>query len=269
MQRQKIFNLPGAVLAVIAALGLIHGMREYVLSDEQDAYLLQYLAFVPGRFTVWFDAAGVADALPGVAGAGAGEAEAAARFYLGDGRPQWWTFLTYSVLHADWVHFSVNSLWLAAFGTPVARRFGASRFLALLAVTAIAGALLHWAAHRFDLNPVIGASAAVSGAMAAAVRFIFQPNAPLGDGFGFGAGEPAAYRQPALPIRQVLANRRTLPFILLWFAANFVFGIASAPLGITDAPIAWEAHAGGFLAGLLLFALFDPAGRVDKGEPPR
>ena len=94
--------------------------------------------------------------------------------------------------------------------------------------------------------------------MAAACRFVFQPDAPLGSGFSFGSGDEAAYRQPALPISRVLTNGRTMPFIVIWFAVNFLFGISAAPLGITDNPVAWEAHVGGFLAGLFLFPLFDP-----------
>ena len=105
---------------------------------------------------------------------------------------------------------------------------------------------------------MVGASAAVSGAMAAACRFIFQPGAPLGDGFGFGAGDGHDYTQPATPIARVLTDRRAMPFILLWFAVNFLFGIGAQPLGISDNPVAWEAHIGGFVAGLLLFGLFDP-----------
>ncbi len=254
MPREKIFNVPGIVLAIIAALALIHGLRDYVLSDEQDALVILRFSFVPGRLTYLFDPGGMADSFEALSGA----REESARFFLGDGGPQWWTLLTYAGLHADWIHFSVNSVWFAAFGTPVARRFGGVRFLALFAATAIAGALTHYALHRFDLSPVVGASAAVSGAMAAACRFIFQPNAPLGDGFGFGSSQAAAYRQPALPISQVVMDGRVMPFIAMWFAVNFLFGISAAPLGLTDNPVAWEAHIGGFLAGLLLFRFFDP-----------
>jgi membrane associated rhomboid family serine protease len=45
---------------------------------------------------------------------------------------------------------------------------------------------------------------------------------------------------------------------LFWFLANFLFGAIPAPLGVTDATVAWEAHIGGFLIGLLAFRWFDP-----------
>ena len=43
-----------------------------------------------------------------------------------------WTFFTYALLHADWMHLGFNAVWLLAFGSPVARRFGMPRFLAVL-----------------------------------------------------------------------------------------------------------------------------------------
>ena len=46
-------------------------------------------------------------------------------------------------------------------------------------------------------------------------------------------------------------------FLLVWFASNLLFGLAAAPLGITDAAVAWEAHIGGFVVGLLLFPWLD------------
>jgi membrane associated rhomboid family serine protease len=258
VKRERIFNLPGSVVAIVAVLVGIQAIRAYLLSEVWDDWLLTTFAFVPGRLTYIFDPAGVADTFSTMTGPFGRAQEEVARTFLGDGRPQWWTLLTYALLHAGWLHVLVNSLWLAAFGAPVARRFGTVRFLLLLVVTAAAGALMHYATHRFDLMPVVGASASVSGAMAAAARFVFQPLAPLGEGAAFGSGASEAYRQPALPLLRVFTNARTLPFLIVWFGANLLFGISSAPLGITDGPIAWEAHVGGFLAGLLLFPLFDP-----------
>ena len=119
---------------------------------------------------------------------------------------------------------------------------------------------MHYVTHMTDLQPVVGASAAVSGVMAAAVRFVFQPGAPLGESLGFAepADEGMAYRQPALPLRKILSNRSAISFLFFWFLANFLFGAIPVPLGVTDATVAWEAHIGGFLIGLLAFRWFDP-----------
>ena len=176
--------------------------------------------------------------------------------------------LTYALLHADWTHLSVNGLWLTAFGAPVARRFGAARFLALFAVTSIAGALAHYIMHPVDLTPVIGASAAVSGLTAAALRFMFQPGAPLGAQSWYGRLPPdAAARQPALSLGAAMRDRRVLQFAAIWFAVNLAVGLLAGPLGISDYGVAWEAHIGGFLAGFLLFALFDPSAATGTSRP--
>ena len=51
-----------------------------------------------------------------------------------------------------------------------------------------------------------------------------------------------------------------LPFFVLgvWLIANYVSAVVAQPLGLTDASIAWEAHVGGFIVGLMLFPLLDP-----------
>jgi membrane associated rhomboid family serine protease len=252
LARERIFNLPGVIALMVGGLMLLHGLRAYVLDDQLDGWLLQNLAFVPGRFTYALDPAGVADAFSQFQGAAGQMQEEAARFFLGDGKPLWWTPLTYTLLHADWMHVGINCLWLVAFGSPVAQRFGSMRFLAFMAVCAIGGAAAHYALHRYDLQPVVGASASISGAMGAAVRFVFQPGAPLGGRSG------ESFHQPALPLLRVFTNARTLPFLIVWFAMNLLFGVYSASFGLTEGPIAWEAHAGGFLVGLVLFPLFDP-----------
>ena len=43
-----------------------------------------------------------------------------------------WSFFTYALLHADWMHLGFNAIWLLAFASPVARRFGALALSAVL-----------------------------------------------------------------------------------------------------------------------------------------
>jgi hypothetical protein len=257
--RERLFNLPGVILWLILAMGALHFFREHFLTNEEDVALLAAFSFVPARLTAQFDAAGVAAVLRTIALRGGNDIEIAT-YFLSDGSFQPWTALTYSVLHADWMHFGLNAIWFAAFGAPVARRFGAARFIALFVVTALAGTLSHWLFHAYDATPMIGASAAVSGAMGAALRFVFQPGAPLGLALALRPDEPLAYRLRALPLRHVMRDQRVLTFIIFWFLSNLIFGVGAQPLGLSDGGIAWQAHVGGFLAGLLLFSVFDPKG---------
>jgi membrane associated rhomboid family serine protease len=257
-EREKIFNIPFVVLALILVLVGIHALRE-LLPVELDADILTHFAFVPGRFAYAFDPDRIAAVLDAAKAAGNANAEVD-RLFLGNGQPLWWTTITYAFLHANWVHVGFNCLWLVAFGAAVARRFGSWRFLLFCLGSALAGALAHFVTHMDDLQPVIGASAIVSGTMAAALRFVFQPGAPLGESLGFGdpRQEQSSYRRPALPLFAVFTNRSAMIFLIVWFVANFIFGIAAGPAGLVDGTIAWQAHIGGFLLGLFAFPLFDP-----------
>jgi membrane associated rhomboid family serine protease len=103
---------------------------------------------------------------------------------------------------------------------------------------------------------MIGASAAISGTMAAAMRFAFQRGGPLGL---LRDNDEQAYRVLAIPLVGVLSDARVLIFLGAWFAINILFGLGSLPITGGDQTIAWQAHIGGFLAGLLLFSWFDSA----------
>ncbi len=243
MQREPLFNIPGVIVAAIALLALIHGVREYVLSEPEDLDLLLSFAFVPARYDSSLMPGGV---WPGGSGA------------------LIWTFVTYALLHADWMHFGVNSIWLLPFGSAVARRFGTVRFIAFFAVTAAAGAAMHLLTHAGETQPMIGASAAISGTMAAAMRFAFQQGGPLR--MIGGRHDDESYRVPALPLTGVLSDARVLAFLGVWFGVNIVFGLGSVSLTAEGQSVAWQAHIGGFLAGLVLFSWFDPAPYYPKPD---
>ena len=59
-----------------------------------------------------------------------------------------------------------------------------------------------------------------------------------------------------------LRNPRVLGFLGIWFGVNIIFGIGSIAIGADGASVAWQAHIGGFFAGLVLFSLFDPVPRA-------
>jgi membrane associated rhomboid family serine protease len=218
---------------------------------------LRNFAFVPGRltFAIW---PGRIDALLAQAQsdpAALQKLRALRDFGILSEGAKVWTLATYALLHGSWTHVGLNTIWLLAFGPPVARRFGTARFLLFFLVTAVAGGLAHWASAPTDYAPLIGASASDSGLMAAAARFVFQPGGPLGMGDAATAGPSA--NPPALPLRAVFTDRRTLMFVGVWLVTNVVFGAGAQTLGVYDGPIAWVAHMGGFFSGLLLFPLFD------------
>lgn len=250
--------MPPVLVAILALLVAVQLVRQ-VLPDETDAQVFTRLAFVPGRVTAAFAPVRVADA---VAGLPAGDPDAVdprevAVFFL-DGGVRPWTALTYALLHGNWTHLMTNAIWLLAFGTPVARRFRAARFLLFMALGAVAGAATHYALFPLSFDPLVGASAAVSACMGAATRFVF----------GSARGGYVAAASPAVPLRRLLRDRRATGFLAVWFVTNFLTGVGPVASALAGGPIAWQAHVGGFLTGLLLFNAFDPVRPALENGPP-
>lgn len=225
--RQPIFNVPGVVLVLLGSFLAVHLLLSVLPADES-AWLTLALAFIPER------AVGLAIDLPG------GRIAAVT------------SFVTHQFVHGNLTHLVINSAWLLAFGTPVARRTGASRFVAFFLLCGVAGALFYLAVNGSARILVVGASGAISGLMGAAFRFIFrsmQEGGPL--------GLANASRTPLLPLARTLQDRRILVAIAAWTILNVL--LAWGAVGLLDeaAGIAWEAHLGGFYAGLLLYGFFD------------
>lgn len=218
--REPVLNIAGPALVMIVICAGSHAVRSFVLTPEQDFALVLRMAFIPLRYT------------------GGYELDVYA----------WLSPLTYSLLHGGWLHLVINMVWLAAFGSPLAARIGWLRFLAFWAVTALAAVGLHFVLYMGDAVPLVGASGAISGMMAAAARF----------GFAVArSGGIRAFDGPLLTLRQMLATRLVLSFLAIWFIANLVTGLAS-PGG---SAIAWQAHIGGFVAGFIVIPWLDPRRR--------
>lgn len=230
--RQPIFNVPGVVLVLLGSFLAVHLLR-WVLPAEDEAWLTAALAFIPARET------GLAADLPG------------GRIAIAT------SFLTHQFVHGDLAHLLINSAWMLAFGTPVARRTNAVRFVVFFLLTGIAGALLYLAVNGSALILVIGASGAISGLMGAAFRFLFRS---MVDGSPMGLARASS--TPLMPLGETLQDRRILMAIAGWTVLNVLLAWGAA--GLTEAAgIAWEAHLGGFYAGLLLYGFFDRPHSVD------
>lgn len=123
-------------------------------------------------------------------------------------------------------------------------------------------ALTHLAFHFGEMAPVVGASAAISGQMAAALRFIFGARPQRG-------GQPPDFaRVPLESLSKTLSDRRILLVLAFWIVLNAVFGLGVVSIAGTEGRIAWEAHIGGFLLGLLCFGYFDHGAKAVVSEHP-
>ena len=162
------------------------------------------------------------------------------------------TPITYAFLHANWMHLLFNGFWLLAFGGVCARRLGSIRFLVLFFVGVVAGALFQVIASGSDGLILIGASAGVSACFGAAARFALS----------IGGDQ----RQKLLTLVEVWSDRTALSFIAIWLVTNLLFGSnfldyilpgSGGVFGSSAGQIAWQAHVGGFAAGLFLIAMLD------------
>ena len=233
--RQPIFRAPAVVLLLIGGLGAAHVARSLVPPLQSLAWINQF-AFIPARYSPVFSSQYGID--PGG--------------LFQRGLP----FLSYMALHNDYTHLAINCLWLLAFGPIVARRFGPALFLLFFVLCGVAAAVTHLAFNWGATEPVIGASGAISGLMAAGIRLLPTERPPWAS-----AGPPAEAAMLPLWSRQILL------FSLVWAALNIVAGVTGLGMGGEVGLIAWQAHLGGFAAGLLLSGPFDALRPQTVGEP--
>ena len=152
---------------------------------------------------------------------------------------RWWTLVTHMFAHAGLIHLAFNALVLFFLGGPIFARMGQgamawARFMLFFLACGLGGAFLYVALNPASFIPAIGASGAVFGFVGLMARLPFM--------------------RPGQPMPQVDANGiRPLTGDLL-LRNLFLIGILS--LAGLVMPIAWEAHLGGFLVGLLLGPLF-------------
>ena len=180
---------------------------------------------------------------------------------------------SHSLLHGGWSHVILNSVWLLAFGAPVAKRLGPRKFMFLFMLCVMAGGLgqIYAASYQDYLIPIIGASGGVSGLMGAASRFAFSDVRWLDP----NAQQPGRH---LLRLKEVPKRRPVVMFIAIWLIMNLAFGLLG-PMGLADpggnaVNIAWIAHLAGFIVGLLLIGLLEQPplsasggpGHVDYGE---
>lgn len=137
---------------------------------------------------------------------------------------------TYQFLHGGWIHLGVNMLSLAAFGAPVERFLGARRFVVFYLSAGLAAALVHVLSFPDSPDPVVGASGAISGVFGAVLVLLWRVG-----------------RMPSL-----------LPVAGIWIALNIFFGVFGGTPGAGGQPVAWTAHIGGFVYGLVALRLFAP-----------
>lgn len=226
---QPMFNLPRVILAfILLSVGIFIGRTWYLAGDGAATFLLTF-CFMPMRYQVLASGMG----FPGGWPAGL------------------WSPLTYVFLSPSPSSLMFDLLWLAAFGTAVARRFGPWRFILFSAAAAIIGAGLFWLLSKDTQSVLLGPNFVVAALLGAAIRFIYA--AGLG---GIMTMESEAWRQPALGIVEMWSDVRVLQLFGFIFAANTLFAVLYASSGLDGRALLHNVL--GYVVGILLFSLFDP-----------
>lgn len=215
---QRALNIPDGVLAILLAMVFLHVLTTNWLSPSASTELAINTLFFASRYV---------------------------HDLAGQGGAYFWSFVTYSFFHAGWMHLGLNAFWLAAFGSVVERRIGIVRLALFWIAASAVGALAFLVSVWGSEATLLGASGAIAGLMGAAARFAFRQDRR------FSRGDSHLNRR--LSLGETLANRSAAGFSLVYLGLNVL-----VPAVVPGMNIAWEAHLGGFVFGLLVFPVFDP-----------
>lgn len=148
----------------------------------------------------------------------------------------WLGLVSSLFIHVGWVHLLGNLMYLFIFGDNVEDRLGHGRYLIFYLCSGIIAFLAHVFSSPTSKVPTVGASGAIAGVLGA--YFVMFPRARV------LALIPIGFFLPMVEIPSIV-------FLFLWFITNLFSGVAS--LGVsTQGGVAWWAHIGGFVAGMLL-----------------
>jgi membrane associated rhomboid family serine protease len=163
--------------------------------------------------------------------------------------PPWATIFTSMFLHAGWLHIGGNMLFLWIFGNNVEDVLGRVRYLLLYLLSGVAAAMGQALSDPASTVPMVGASGAIAGVLAAYLLLYPYANVHV------------------LVLIIIILRIITVPawiILSLWFGAQLISGLLSSG----GAGVAFWAHVGGFVAGLVLLLSMRPRDLV-LWRPPR
>ncbi len=152
-----------------------------------------------------------------------------------------WPWLTHLFLHGGWLHLIGNLWMLWIFADNVEDRMGPIRFLLFFLLCGLVAAGAHWASNPLSTLPTVGASGAIAGVLGAYLmmyplaRVIVMVPVLI---FPFFFELPAAL------------------FLIIWFVINITSGLSALSVPVPTGGVAWWAHAGGFIAGVMFYRVF-------------
>ncbi|CAA9892699.1 Membrane associated rhomboid family serine protease [Candidatus Methylobacter favarea] len=161
------------------------------------------------------------------------------------------SFLTSLFLHGNWLHLIINMWFLWIFADSVEDRMGHLRFLIFYLMCGLLATILQWYFDPTLAIPVVGASGAIAGVLAA-YFFLY----PL---------ERVVVWVPILFL-PVLIHVPAIAFLGLWIIIQLHNATTSLLFEGVTVDVAWWAHLGGFIAGSVLYRLFLRKDPLKKNE---
>ena len=154
-------------------------------------------------------------------------------------------FFTSMFLHGGWFHLIGNMLFLYIFGDNVEDKMGHLKYLIFYLICGIAAAILQIITNLDSIIPMVGASGAISGVLGA--YLLFFPNSKI---------------LTIVPIFIFIQLMRVPAkvFIIIWFFVQFLSGLGTLGASSSGGGIAFWAHIGGFIAGVIFANQF--AGKI-------
>jgi membrane associated rhomboid family serine protease len=160
--------------------------------------------------------------------------------FVSNPQGQWMTIFTSMFLHGGWFHILSNMWVLYIFGDNVEDRVGSTRYLLFYLLSGIAAAALQIFIWPDNSVPMIGASGAIAGVLGA-----YLVSFP---------GSRIASLVPILFIFTIVEIPAII-FLLFWFISQLYSGLFAIQGGMSSG-IAWWAHIGGFIFGLIMVPFF-------------
>jgi len=161
--------------------------------------------------------------------------------------PIWLTLLTSMFMHGGWTHIGGNMLFLFIFGDNVERALGHLRYLGFYLVCGLVASLAQVYSGPDSILPSLGASGAIAGVLAGYL-VLFPRN------------------RVRVLIGYFVTTVPAVVMIGLWAVIQFVNGFGATGVNAQSGGVAYMAHIGGFVAGLLLAFLLRPF--VDRSVGP-
>jgi membrane associated rhomboid family serine protease len=158
--------------------------------------------------------------------------------------PIWLTLFSSMFMHGGWAHLGGNMLFLFIFGDNLERRFGSILYIAFYLICGVIAAFAQILTNTQSIIPTLGASGAISGVLAGYLVYFPQNRVRVLVGFRYVTEVPA------------------LMMIGLWIVLQLISGFGS--IAVTDETaggVAYWAHIGGFVAGLVLAFVLRAFGR--------